>query len=628
MRWYRNRAVQVGVGLSSLALIAAACSSSKGTSPNSNSSGSTPTSSNNLFDPATFNPPWLASNVNSSGAPKSGGTLKIEGSTDLSGALDPQGEYETIGYMLERVFTRQLVSYASSSNVVKADTVVADAATDLGTVSPDKLVYTFHIRPGVMWNTTPPRPVTSQDFLLGLKRNCDPTLYPNVNPGYYNATIKGFSAFCTPFEALSPNSTAAARAAFINGHSISGIATPDSSTIVFTLIQPASDFLNILAMPFSSAAPKEDLNYVPLTPGNPLYSDGPMKVSNYNVGHSLTFTQNTAWQASSDPIRHQYLAAIDVKLDLAGAAAASQVLQDMEAGTADLPFNTAIPTSSLAGFESPTWNTQFGTFPEPGLSNPYLVFNVQSPNDGGALQNVKVRQALEYAINKSAMGKIYGGPTLNQSINQVIPPGSQGYVAFNDYPTPNNQGDPAKCSSLLAAAGVKNLVLKDYYRDSGNHPAIFQEVQSDFQKCGVQVVGTPIPTGYYGSKGIGVTTAAGLKAGKWDITEPGWNPDWFGPNNGRAVLPDIVDGALNFPGTDWGGYDNPAVDSLVTQALAATTVSSASALWHQADVAAMADAPIIPFQTQLTPMFRSTRVHNALWSPFSGTYDLSQIWAS
>ena len=625
-----RKSVQIAAALAALALVVTACSSSSkgGTGPTGGGTTTLPINNTNLFDPTTFNPSWLASNINKTGTPPSAptGTLKIEGSTDFSAAMDPQGEYETIGFDIERVVDRQLVTYPTSSNLVTGTSVVADAATDTGTVSSDGLTYTFHLRSGLMWNTSPPRPVTSQDFELGLKRNCDPTLYPNGNPGYYMATIAGFKGFCTPFEAMSPNSSAAARAAFINGHSVSGISTPDSSTIVFTLTQRTSDFLYILALPFASAAPIEDLKYVPLTPGNPIYSDGPMAVTSYNVGHSMTLTDNASWQQSSDPIRHQYLKEIDLKLDLSGAAAATQVTQDMQTGAADLAFNTAFPTASIAGMESPSWNPDFGTFPAPGNTNPFLVFNVQSPNNGGALTKPAVRQALEYAIDKVAMGKIYGGAALNQPLNQIIGPGAQGYVQFDPYPSPNNQGDPAKCQSLLAAAGVHNLTLKDYYRDSGNHPAIFQEVQSDFKKCGVTVVGTPIPSGYYGSKGIGVTTPDGLKAGKWDITEPGWVPDWFGPGNGRAVLPDIVDGAENFPGTDWGGYDNPTVDNLVTQAESATSLSAADALWHQADQTAMADAPIIPFQTQLTPLFHSSRVHNAVYLAFANEYDLANIW--
>jgi peptide/nickel transport system substrate-binding protein len=609
-----------------LAIALAACGSSS-------TSGST---NSNAFDPANFNPSWLSANVNNNGSPPSHptGTLKIEGSVDLSAALDPQGEYETIGYTVERAFTRQLVSYAASSSLQASETVVADAATTTGTVSPDGKTYTFHLRSGLMWNTSPARPVTSQDFVRGFKRICDPTLAPNGNPGYYENTIVGFQSFCTPFLAADPNESAAARAAYINGNNISGITTPNSSTIVFQLIEPTVDFDNILALPFTSAAPVEDLNFVPLTAGNPLYSDGPYQISNYNVGHELDLTPNPAWanvsdvSSSTDPIRHRYVAEVTIKLDLSGAAADTQVQQDMVTGDADLAWNTVVPTADIPSLTSP-WNADFGEFPAAGNTNPYLVFNVQSPNNGGALGNVKVRQALEYAIDKVAMGKIYGGPNLNQPLNQVLGPGAEGYQEFNDYPTANNQGDPAKCKTLLAAAGYPNgLTLKDYYRDNGNHPAIYQEVLSDFSKCGVTVVGTPISTGYYGSSGIGVTSANGLKSGNWDITEPGWVPDWFGPTNARGIIPPLFDGAVSFPGSDWGGYDDPAVDSLINQAQAATTVSAASSLWHQADEKIMADAPFIPFQTQLTAVFHSSRVHNALYNEFAAGYDITQLWLS
>jgi peptide/nickel transport system substrate-binding protein len=473
--------------------------------------------------------------------------------------------------------------------------------------------------------------VTSQDFARGILRTCDPTIAPNGNPGYYISTIAGFKDFCTAFEGQDPGESPAARATTINNgmSSVTGIKTPDSNTIVFTLTQPATDFTSILALPFASAAPVEYLKYTPLTPGNVLYSDGPYAITTYNVGHEIVLTRNASWSQSTDTIRHQYLTEIDVKLDLAGSAANTEVQQDMQAGTADLSWNTDVPPANIQGLESPTWNPQLGTFPAPGTTNPYLVFNVQSPNNAGALGNVKVRQALEYAIDKVAIGKIYGGASLNEPLNQVIGPGAEGYVPFNLYPTPNSQGDPGKCKSLLKAAGYPNgITLKDYYRNSGNHPAEFQEVQSDFAKCGVTVVGTPIATGYYGSSGIGVTSPDGLKAGHWDITEPGWIPDWFGPTNGRATLPDLFDGALSFPGSDWGGYDNPAVDTLVNQAESALTVSAASSLWHQADEQIMKDAAFIPYQTQLTPIFRSARVHNAIFLPFSEGYDYTQIWLS
>jgi peptide/nickel transport system substrate-binding protein len=615
------------VGIAAIAVVACGSGGSSG-SPTASAQGS------DLFNPTNFNTStvsWLSANQNASGTPVMGGTLKIEGSSDLSAAADPQAEYETTGFGLERAYTRQLVEYPASTNFNTAVTLVPDAAASMPTVSSDGLTYTFTLRSGLMWNTSPPRAVTSQDFARGILRTCDPTLAPNGNPGYYVSTIAGFAAYCTAFENSNPSESPAARATIINNgmNSVSGIKTPDSSTIVFTLTKPATDFDSILALPFASAAPVEYLKYTPLAPGNVLYSDGPYAITTYNVGHEIILTKNAAWTQASDPIRHQYLNEIDIKLDLAGAAAQTEVQQDMQAGTADLSWNTDVPPADVQGLESPTWNPGLGTFPAPGVTNPYLVFNVQSPNNAGALGNVKVRQALEYAIDKVAIGKIYGGASLNQPLDQVIGPGAEGYQQFNDYSTPKDEGNPGECKSLLKAAGYPNgLTLKDYYRNSGNHPAVFEEVQADFAKCGVTVNGTPIATGYYGSSGIGVTSATGLKTGNWDITEPGWVPDWFGPTNGRATLPDLFDGKLSFPGTDWGGYDDPAVDALVNQAESATTVSAAAALWHQADQQIMKDAPFIPFQTQLTPIFRSSRVHNAIYLPFSEGYDYTQIWVS
>ncbi len=602
-------------------LIAAACGGGASTS----SSGAPAA---DLFDPANFNTsnvPWLSANQNASGSPVQGGTLKIVGSTDLTASGDPQGEYDTTGSILERAYVRTLVTYPSSTDLVKANSIVADAAESLPTISSDGLTYTFKLRSGLVWNTSPPRPVTSKDFVRGLKRNCDPTLSSQGNPGYFVATIAGYSSFCTPFEGQDPTESAAARAAYINGHNVSGLQTPDDKTLVITLTQPATDFLNILALDFGGAAPVETLSTIPLTPGNTLYSDGPYFVSTYDVTHSITLDKNPQWQQSTDPIRHQYVDHMTVQVDLSPSAADAQVQQDLQAGTADLEWNNVVPTADLTSLTTPTRDPRFGSFPSPGVTNPFLVFDTLSPNSNGALKNVKVRQALEYALDKVALTKIYGGPNFNQVLNQVLSPGAQGYQKYDPYPTPNNQGDPAKCKSMLAAAGVTNLTLKDLYRDNGKHPAVFQQVQNDFGKCGVTVTGTPISQRYYGSKGIGGKSGS---TGSWDITEPGWQPDWFGPTNARAIIPPLFNGQTNYPGTDWSGYDSSTSDSLMTQALAAKTASQAADLWHQADVQIMADAPFIPFMTQLSDLYRSSRVHNAIYFPYGAQYDITQIWLS
>jgi ABC-type transport system substrate-binding protein len=432
---------------------------------------------------------------------------------------------------------------------------------------------------------------------------------------------------------MDPASSPSARAAYINGHDVSGIETPDSSTIVFTLAQPATDFLNILALYFASAAPVEDLSYVPGTPGSPVYSDGPYQVSKYDVGHEIDLDRNPEWRQSTDTIRRAFVSTIDVKVDLVGSGVAEEVQDDLTTGAADLGegVGARVPAEAIGGLTSPSWNPQYGVFPQPGLSGPGLVrFNFLSPNNHGALANVKVRRALEYAIDKVAINAIFGGPSLAEPLNQVIGPGAEGYVPFNDYPTLGNKGDPAKCRALLQQAGVTSLTLKDMYKaDIPSSGEVFHEVQSDFGKCGVAVVGIPVRDPAQYGRQIYEASADDLKTGAWDFTHStGWSPDWFGPRNGRAILPPLFDGALSFPyGNDVGGYENPAVDTLVNRAESVPPLSQATSYWHQADEQVMADAAFIPFQTTLVPMFRSARVHNAIYSPFFG-YDIAQVWLS
>ncbi|MBV8445504.1 MAG: hypothetical protein JOZ92_06265, partial [Candidatus Dormibacteraeota bacterium] len=176
---------------------------------------SSPSSSGNtlgLFDPSSFNTSnvsWLSANVNNTGSPPSSptGTVILVGdggnNSHPSAAWDWQGEYDTTGFEIARVASRQLVSYNASSDLTQSEALVPDIAQSLPTPTNNGLTYTFNLRTGsqaAMWNTSPPRPVTADDFIRGLKRNCDPDLAPNGNPGYYAATIQGFAAFCTPFE--------------------------------------------------------------------------------------------------------------------------------------------------------------------------------------------------------------------------------------------------------------------------------------------------------------------------------------------------------------------------------------------------------------------------------------------
>jgi peptide/nickel transport system substrate-binding protein len=550
-----------------------------------------------------------------------GGTLRWIASGDVD-HLDPMSAYYTATAILERGYTRQLVTYPSSNNYTTATTIAADMATDVpttanGGISSDGKTYTFHLRPGVMWNTSPPRAVVAGDFVRALKRFCNPVLGVG-NPTYFTSTIAGMASYCAAYGKVPSTATAAQLASFQNSHTISGVSAPNDTTLVIKLTQPASDFLNIMATTFVSAAPVEWDSYLPDSAAfrQHVYSDGPYAITQYTAGKTIVLSRNPEWKQSTDPIRHQYVA----KMVLTeGTNDPGQALQDQQAGSGDLVWDLPVPTDQIPALEAkkdPNFAVWAGH-----ISNPYLVFNMNA----GPGKNLKVRQAIEYAIDKVAIAKIYGGTALNPPITTAIPPGNIGYQDYNLYPTPGNNGDAAKCKSMLAAAGYPNgLTLTDAYRNAGNHPAVFQSVQADLKACGITVKGSPQQQGNYYAW---LEDPANSKAGKWDISEPGWIPDWYG-NNGRALVQPLFTSPCVNPTTNYGCYNSTTTNDLVTKALAASSLSAAAGYWHQADMQVMKDAVIVPFTNQNTPVYKSTRVHNAVWSWLNQLYDPTQLWLS
>jgi peptide/nickel transport system substrate-binding protein len=598
MRRPRIRVAAMAVATLAAGGLLAACSSSSSSTPAAGASG-----------------------ASSAGTPVTGGTLRWIASGDVD-HLDPMSAYYTATGILERGYTRQLVTYPASNNFTTGTSIVPDMATELptmanGGISSDGLTYTFHLRSGVMWNTTPPRAVVAGDFVRALKRFCNPVLGVG-NPTYFTSTIAGMTDYCTAYQKLPSTSNAAQLPAFQNSHNISGVSAPDASTLVIKLSQPASDFLNIMATTFVSAAPVEWDQYIPDSAQfrQHVYSDGPYAVTSYVAGKSITLTKNPEWKQSTDPVRHQY---IDKMVVTEGTDDPATALQDMKAGSGDIMWDLVVPTDqipSLQASKDPNFAIWSGH-----ITNPYLVFNLQS----GPTAKLQVRQAIEYAIDKVNIAKIYGGTTLNPPITTAIPPGNIGYQPYNLYPTPGNAGDPAKCKSMLAAAGYPNgLTLTDAYRNAGNHPAVFQSVQADLKACGITVNGSPQQQGNYYAW---LEDPANGKAGKWNISEPGWIPDWYG-NNGRALVQPLFTSPCVNPTTNYGCYNSATTNSLVNKALTSTDQSTAANDWHQADMQVMKDAVIVPFTTQNTPWYHSSRVKNAIWNWLNQNYDPTQLWLS
>ncbi|HEY3957694.1 MAG TPA: ABC transporter substrate-binding protein [Streptosporangiaceae bacterium] len=567
---------------------------------------------------------------NSSGSPVKGGTLNMVAAGDVD-HLDTLSAYYTPTFQLEGAFTRQLMSYYPSNNRTRAITIAADAASTVptksnGGVSSNGLTYTFHIRQGVDWNTSPARQVTSADFEREFKWMCNPVLGVG-NPLYYVPVIKGMSPYCDAFAAAfkGKTPTPAAMTAFTNSHSISGISTPNSLTIKFTLTQPAYDFLNIMAMPFASARPAEYDSYAPDSAPfrQHTLSDGPYAITSYTANKKIVLSRNAAWKQSSDPLRHQYVNQIDIT---EGVTSQETAQADVQAGTDDIMWDEPPATSSIPQLEASN-NPGLHIYTNGGSANPYIVFNQQSPDANHAMSKPLVRKAIEYAINKVAIAKIYGGTKLAPVLNESIASGNAGYSSYNYYPTPNNEGNAAKCKAMLAQAGYPHgLNLLDVYRNAGNHPAVFTSVQASLKACGITSKGVSQQQGPYYAFIENAPNSA--KANQWDITEAGWVPDWLGPNNARSnIVPQFQSNCAN-PTTNEGCYSSKTTDSDITSALKAPDTAAAAPYWIKAGQQVMKDAAIVPLTTQNVVLFASTKVHNLIYNPLAEQWNLTQLWLS
>ncbi|MGH8883439.1 MAG: ABC transporter substrate-binding protein, partial [Stackebrandtia sp.] len=335
--------------------------------------------------------------------------------------------------MLTRNFARTLFSFKGSDDFDEAIKVRPDVAAEIpstanGGVSADGKTYTIKLRQGVQWNTNPPREVTAADFVRGIKRVCNPAK-PSGGKAYYTETIVGMAAFCTGYAKVDAKS-AAAMAKYQNADPVAGLRAQDDKTLVIRLNRPATDLTNILGMQFAAAAPAEYDAYIPDSPDfrKHTVSDGPYQITSYTPNKEYVLDKNPNWRQDTDELRAQHPDRIQITM---GQDSPDVVQQQMEQGTADLAWDQTVPTARIPALKSdPAFKIQDGS-----TNNPYLVFNTLSPNNGGALGKVAVRQAIQYAIDKTALIQIYGGPDVSEPLNQVIPPRSVGYQQFDLYPT-------------------------------------------------------------------------------------------------------------------------------------------------------------------------------------------------
>jgi len=365
-------------------------------------------------------------------------------------------------YLNPQLVTSAITSEVSVHTVFEQLIQFAPGTTDIipglakyWEISDDGRQYTFYLRKNIQFHSNdifePSRNLNADDVLLSFNRQWNfAHNYHYVNGGNY-----------TYFESAGLYQL------------IKAIERIDDLTVRFTLNEAESPFLSQLAMGFASIHSKEyadlllKLNQPEMLDSHPI-GTGPFKFSSYREGSYIRFKKNlNYWKG--EPNIDSLVFAITPDSALRYARITS--------GECDMAQQV------LSQIDLLKRNKEIDVIESAGLNIAYWAFNTTKP----PLDNLKVRQALNHAINKeNILNIVYNNLALKAK--NPIPPTLLGYNDnIKDY-----EYNPEKARQLLLEAGYINGFTIDIFvpeiprEYNPNAKKTASLIQFDLQQIGVK----------------------------------------------------------------------------------------------------------------------------------------------
>jgi dipeptide transport system substrate-binding protein len=408
-------------------------------------------------------------------------------------------------------------------------------------VSPDGLVYTFHLRPNVAFHNTeyfhPSRPLSADDVVFTFKRMLDAD---------------------HPWHKLAP-------AGFPHAQSmqlpklIKSVAKVNDRTVRFELNEAEATFLPTLTMGFASIYSAEYADKL-LAAGTPekLNSEpvgtGPFVLKRFVKDAQIRYAANPGYFGAKPKV-DQLVYAITPD--------SSVRVQKLKAGECQIALSPK-PQDVAAARGDKALKLQ----ETPAFMTAFVAANSQK----APFDNAKVRQALNYAFDKKTyLNTVFQGSA--QSAKLPYPPNTWSYAAnLADYPY-----DPAKAKKLLAEAGLaKGFDTTIWIRPSGsllnpNPKAGAELLQADLAKVGIRAEIKVFEWGELIKRG---------KAGEHDLLFMGWAGDNGDPDN--FLTPQFSCAAVK-SGTNFARFCDAKLDKLIADGKRNANQAERSKLYLQAE---------------------------------------------
>jgi ABC-type transport system substrate-binding protein len=521
-----------------------------------------------------------------------GGTLRV-----LSAETGPTLDTADVFGPIARAYARTLYGYNLAGPPEQKTVPVPDIASGYQ-LSADRRTYTFTLRAGVRYAPPVNREVTAQDFITAIQR-----LYDKKSPSYgqyYSDLITGTKAF---------GAGKAGR--------ISGLRAPDARTLTITLDQPAGDFLSILASSFFAPVPGEyAANYqVGANYSGHVVGTGPYWPTIYMPGETVVLDRNPNWDPATDPLRKAWVDRIQVKLGVG----TSSIQRAIEREEADLSLDGHVPQARVAALRADPEQSRRLSVHTTGTQ---LFLVLGTHRGAGAIADARVRQAVNYAIDKVAYRDAIAGrfAAAGELASTILAPGSLGYRPYDLYPTPGGRGDPAKARALLAAAGYpKGLTLGFATWGSGRLAAGRKPIEESLKKAGIRL---KVTVNQQDPHFEALRTPA--KRLEHQLAQSAWRLDYLGDNARQSIVTQY-DSRLP-PDNNYSEYHNRAVNRLIDRALAEPDWDRRAAMWAGIDQRIMRDAPLVPLMWEKASFQWAARVHGWVYDPWTVGPDLTAVW--
>jgi peptide/nickel transport system substrate-binding protein len=519
---------------------------------------------------------------------KKGGTLTELWAADVD-YIDPGAAYYQPTYSIDLAVDRPLMGWPPD-----ATKPVPDLAAGQPKVTNAGKTITFTIKKGIEYS--PPtgggsgwnKPVVSADVKYAMER----ALIPGVPNGYsllYFNDLVGF-----------PQAQAAAKADPTKVPNISGIQTPNPTTVVFKLTKPTSlGFIQALSLPVSSPVPegyaaKYDAESPSSTYGQHQIDTGPYYVQTYKPGTEILLARNPNWNPKLD-FRPAYLDKIDIQEGFSDTASAGRKIftgSNMVNGD----FSALPETVKLGATKYPDQLTL-----TPAGANRYVAFDTTKP----PFNDINVRKAVIAASNRDSLRATRGGPLIGAIATHFMPPGIDGFEQSGGYAGPSGSefdfvqhptGDMSIATKYMKKAGFKSGKCE------GSHCAITmvgdnvppgsdtsQVVKQQLSELGFDVQLHPV------NPNVKYTKFCSVPANQPNVCpNVGWIKDF---NTGQGMIDVPFNGASINPSnnSNWPQLNDPKINKGLDQAKLITDPKQQADAYGKLDEEITAKAPAIPW---------------------------------